>query len=812
MKISYNWLRDFVKIPDSIKPQEIAEKLKLSTVEVEGVIDLGAQLMNVCVGRILKCEKHPSADRLKVCEVDLGGEKTSIVCGGSNVEEGMLVAVAKIGSQVKWHGEGELVTLEKATIRGVESSGMICGADEIGLGDLFPKKDEKEIVDLSELKLKPGTPLAEALKLNDAIFEIDNKSLSNRPDLWGHYGLAREVAALNNRSVNPYKIKPIKPGKDEIKVKIENPEFCQRYLAVAVGNVSVGHSPSWMQQRLISVGLRPKNSVVDITNYVMLELGQPLHAFDGKILLNDGGLEVGVRVSRSGEKFISLDEKERDLPEGALVITSGDKAVAIAGIMGGLDSGVQISTSTVVFEAANFEPSSIRKSSTLLGLRTDASARFEKGLDPNLCSIALNRAVELLLEFSPEAKVITKIATAGVTGEKSRSFEVESDFFENQIGAKIPKKTVGEILERLGFTVKSDKNLFIISVPSWRLRDIDCPEALVEEVLRVYGYQNIQGSPLKGDISPPLQNKLREVECLLSDVLVREMAYTEVYNYSFVSPENVASLGDDLSKYLELDNPISKEQPFLRRHLLSNLLGNIKNNIDNYPELRLFEIGRKFFPESSGLRARQNKDELLPREVNWLTAVYASKKNKNVFGEARAAAEAMFRELNFELRLNQPKKFASWLHPVRSGDIYVQEKYVGSVFEVHPKTVKNFNLDCAVAAVGLNLDQLSALAPREKKFEPLLQFPTVQRDLTFVVGKQILHAETVGFIKEQSGLIRSAELLDVYEGVNLLADKKSVSYRLNFYHEGHTLTTDEIVEVMEKIKKALVDKWAVEFR
>ncbi len=813
MKVSFNWLKDYVKLPDSISPEAVAEQLKLSTVEVESVENLGVQLENVVVGKILNCGPHPDADKLKVCEVDLGTEKTSIVCGGSNVAEGMLVAVAKIGAKVKWHGEGELVTLEKATIRGVESSGMICGADEIGLVWFFPKKDEKEIVDLTKLKFKPGTPLSEALKLNDAIFEIDNKSLSNRPDLWGHYGIAREVAALNSRAVVPYTVAAIKPGKGVIKVEIENAENCSRYMAVAVEGVTVGPSPVWLQQKLVAVGQRPINSVVDITNFVMLDLGQPLHAFDGKILqAESGGYAVGVRGAKPGEKFITLDEKERVLPEGALLITSSDKPVAIAGIMGGLDSGVQISTATVVFEAANFNAALIRKTSTALGLRTDASARFEKNLDPSLCEMALAKAVKLLLEISPGAKVATKIADAGTVKELKGSFEVKADFFTRKIGVKIPKKTIIEILELLGFTVKSKEVSFQIGVPSWRARDIDCPEAIVEEVLRIYGYQNIPGSLPAFSITPPEENKLRTIERRFSDILVEELSCTEVYNYSFVSAENIKNLGDDASKYLELDNPLSKERPFLRRHLLNNLLENVKRNIDNYSELRLFEIGRKFLPELSGQRARQNSDELLPREVNWLTAVFAGKKNRNFFAEARGAAEAIFRELNLELKLEVPKKLAPWLHPARSGNITVAGKYVGSIFELHPKTLKNFNLDCSVAALALNLDELIAFCGHEEKYEPIPEFPAVERDLAFVIEKQVLNTDIIREMLGQSDLLRKVELFDVYEGVNLLASKKSVAYRLTFVHPERTLTTSEVNEVVEKIKNSFESKWGVEFR
>jgi phenylalanyl-tRNA synthetase beta chain len=357
MLISFNWLKKFVKLADSTTPEEVAQKLTMSTVEVEGIIKQGEHLENVVVGKILKVEKHPQADKLNLCTVDLGSEQLTIVCGGSNVAEGMLVAVAKVGARVRWHGEGDLITLEPATIRGVESRGMICGADEIGLNEMFPKKSEKEIVDLtSVLATTPnpplerrgnggllplprggwvGLPLAEALGLNDVIFEIDNKSLSNRPDLWGHYGIAREVAVLFNREVDEYETKKIKPGKEiELKVAVENQTLCPRYMAVQLSGIKINSSPAWMQQALISVGVRPINAIVDITNYVMLEIGQPLHAFDAAKVssANNQVSSIVVRKARENEKIKLLDGKEYSLPGETLVIAGEEKALAIGGV------------------------------------------------------------------------------------------------------------------------------------------------------------------------------------------------------------------------------------------------------------------------------------------------------------------------------------------------------------------------------------------------------------------------------------------------------------------------------------------------
>src|SRR3989338_6012800 len=369
MLISFSWLRYHVALSDTETPDAVADKLKLSTVEVEGIVRSGQPLDNIVVGKVLSAEKHPEADRLKVCHVDVGNEELDIVCGGSNVAVGMLVVVAKNGAKVKWHGEGDLVELKPTKIRGVVSNGIICGADEVGLINRFPKKEEKEIVDVTSLKLKPGTPLAAIVGSPDAVLEIDNKSLSNRPDLWGHYGIAREVAVLTGRPLKPYVVKSIKKGSGvNLSVSVAEQQLCPRYMAVAM-SVTVVPSPTWLQEKLIVIGIRPINNVVDVLNYVMLDTSQPLPAFDARHL-PDGSIVV--RPAQEGETIVSLDEKQRKLTPDMLVIANKEKPVAIAGVMGGLESAVKNDTTTIVIESANFNATAIRKATTKLGLRTNA--------------------------------------------------------------------------------------------------------------------------------------------------------------------------------------------------------------------------------------------------------------------------------------------------------------------------------------------------------------------------------------------------------------------------------------------------------
>lgn len=834
MRISYNWLKKHVNIHNNA--EEVADKLKASTVEVEKVIKQGGDLADIVVGKVLSADKHPNADKLKVCQVDIGGEKLQIVCGGSNVYEGMLVALAKVGAKVKWHGEGVLIKLTPTSIRGVESSGMICASTEIGLGEIFPTHEEKEILDLSAvIPVKTGIqtvgmPLAEVLKLNDYIFEIDNKSLSNRPDLWGHYGMAREVAVLFNRDLDEYKTKEIKEkklvkgknidGEINLSVEVEDQELCPRYMAVAMTGVKVGESPDWLKRDLLAVGLRSINNIVDITNYIMLDLGQPTHAFSADALnvkiKNQNEKLLKVRKAGDGEKILALDGKEYELNAGDLIIADNEKPVALAGVIGGAGSGITNDTTAIIFESANFSPASIRKTSTRFGLRTDSAMRFEKSLDPNLCEIALNKAVEMVLECCPEAKVAGKVVDKKHFTLQVGPIMVDTDIFKKILGVEVPEKEILRILNKLGFEVKQKKNFLSLKIPTWRAtKDISISEDVVEEVARIFGYDNIPPSLPIFPIIPPKKNDLRALERKIKDVLSIGLNFTEVYNYSFVSEAQIKKLGDDLSKYIELENPLSKEKPYLRRNLLPNLLDNLAMNIERSSVIKIFEIGKVFTMEETGVRARANSDNLLPHQDTWLAVISAEKKNDNQFWSARRVVEQIMTSLGLEWRVAVLDKILPWEHPARVATFSVDGMIVGVVHELHPGVAQQYGLETRVGVARINLDKLSEIMKKNSVkiiYKSLLTYPETGRDVAFLVDKKIKHADIVEVLQDVDRLLKKISLFDVYEGKNIKDGYKSMAYHLTYFHPEKTLTTEEVDKAQMKVINILEQKFKIEIR
>lgn len=816
MLISYNWLKNFVNLSGSTTVEEVAARLKSVTVEVEGIKKQGELLNNVVVGKVVSAIKHPNADKLKLCRVDVGREEIQIVCGGSNVTEGMLAAVGKIGAKVQWHGEGELIELAPTKIRGEESFGMICAADEIGLGEMFVKKDEKEILDLSSFADKKnivGLPVAEVLRLNDTILEIDNKSLSNRSDLWGHYGIAREVAVLFNRDLKKYEISKIKPGKEfKLSVEIEDSKLCPRYMAVAVSGIKVAPSPQWLQEKLLAVGSSPINNIVDITNYVMLELGQPLHAFDAAKV----GNKIGVRSAKEGEKFVALDEQEYTLSASDLMIVSENKSLGIAGVKGGLESGTYTDTTTIIFESANFNATAVRKTATRLGLRTDSAMRYEKSLDPNLCEVAMQKAVELALELCPGAKVVSKVIDEKKFHLSVGPIELSSGIFTKKLGVEIPQKDILNILSRLGFEVKSKKNSLLVTIPTWRAtKDISIAEDIVEEVARFYGYENIPSSLPTFPINPPEKNSLRDLERSVAETLVKTLGYNEVYNYSFVSDIQVTKMGDNLKKYLELDNPLSKERPFLRRNLLPNLLENVKNNIENYSEVKIFEIGKVFSIKQSGLRLDSNGDSLLPKQDTWLAAVYASKKESTPFWQARRALENVFAALKTDFQVSSADMLEAWEHPTRLALVSCGDHEVGVLCEISPMVAKNLGVEQRVGVLQLNMSSLIEILLKQgdkTKYKTASVYPEVMRDLAFLVKKEISHEQILKVLDKTSALLKNIELFDVYEGNKIGEGYKSMAYRLTFANHDRTLTADEIENAVKKAQEVLKKEFNAEIR
>lgn len=823
MLLSYNWLKQYVDLPDSLSPEELALKLTMSTVEVEGIERQAGQLENIVVAEIKELKKHPNADKLQVCIVNDGKEKARVVCGGSNLKKGMKVAWGKIGAKVKWHGEGELVELKEAEIRGQSSAGMICQSTEIGLESFFPLKSESEILDLTEelekLEIrnwKLGDSLASVLELDDVVYDIDNKSMTHRPDLWGHYGMAREVAALYGKKIASYNPPAIKESENiKLEIDVKDRELCPRYMGVVIDGVKVAPSPEWLQKRLMAVGLRPINNIVDITNYILYDLGQPMHAFDGNRMSDVGDrISVVVRRAKNGEKFTTLDEKEHELTSDMLVIADKERAVALAGIMGGLNSEISDETTTIVFESANFDATSVRRTATKLGVRTDSSARFEKSLDPQNAELALRRAVQLTLELCPEAKVVSKLTDEGKWKSSQPEIELTFDFLNKKIGMEIEKKKIVDILTRLGFGVVNKKEALKVTVPTWRAtKDISIPEDLVEEIARIYGYDNITTSLPDFPVTPPLVNELRGLERKLKNVLAFEFGFTESYNYSFVAPDWLEKMGIDTEHHIELDNPIAKDRPLLRRSLLPNLLDNVEKNLHRADKLKLFEIGKIFDIEEPGEKVDRQGEELLPRQDVMFGGVYTEKNVDQPFYELSAGLLGTLERLGFAASLKaKGDVMEKYFHPGRCAEVLIGNEEVGIMFELQPAVQKKLGIAERVAMFELNVNRLLELYKEKTSYKKLAQYPAMERDIAFVVGKSVQQADIVAKLNEVDDLIVNVELFDVYEGKNVAVGKKSLAYHIVYRSDEKTLEAAEVDKVHAVVEKVLKKEFGAEIR
>ncbi|MFT7639644.1 MAG: phenylalanyl-tRNA synthetase beta chain, partial [Pirellulaceae bacterium] len=543
MKLSLEWIKDYVDLPAELGPTELGHDLTMATVEVEDVVVFADILNKVVVGVIKEIKSHPDADQLSVCSVDVGtSELQDIVCGGSNVAAGMKVAVALVGSKVKWHGEGDLVELKPTKIRGVQSDGMICASTEIGLGNIFPLKGEKEILDISQFEIAAGQPLVDALDLNDVILDIDNKSLTNRPDLWGHYGVARELAALYNLKLKPL---PTFSFDDtgNLTVEIESEKKCRRYSATQINGVEVEESPFWLRSRLARVGQRPINLLVDLTNYVMFSLGQPCHAFDSTRVNGT----ISVRDSKPGERIELLDGNELELTKEDLLIADGESSLALAGVMGGARCSVFPDTKNIILEFAHFEAIGIRRTASRC-VRTESSTRFEKSLDPAMVSSGVAMFIDLLKSIQKDAEVTAHVDAFPLPVEP-QPIVVTTEFLHWRLGKAIEEEKIIALFQRLGFSVSADSGTLTVTPPTWRSTgDVSLAEDLVEEVARLYGYEEFEfvapEVALEGAIDQPRYQTLRNIKRFLAN----NAGMYEVMNYPWVHERFLKATGFDKDK------------------------------------------------------------------------------------------------------------------------------------------------------------------------------------------------------------------------------------------------------------------------
>lgn len=766
MNFSYNWLSELVEGIET-PPAELGRLITMKTAECEGVFPVGAHLERIVAARVLSVEPIAGSHNVKaVIEAGAYGKRT-VVCGAPNCRAGVVTAYVPAGTNLGGREIG------RATIDGVESDGMLASGAELGIN-----RDAEGII---EIDAEPGAPIAGCRP--DNIIEIDNKSLTHRPDLWGHYGMAREVAAiLGKRLIDPVKPELVPTDPAPVKVAIENLDLCPRYSALVFENVTVRPSPLWLQYRLEAIGLNPINNIVDVTNFIMAELAQPMHAFDRDLLHGD---TIFIRPAPEGALFVALNEETYTLDRTNLVIADARGPIALAGVIGGLDSAINDRTTRIVLESACFSASNVRKTSSKLKLRTDASMRYEKAQDPANTLRGLARAVELFRQVSPGIRIVGGLADQKKEIPAPPSIVLPLDWLAKKLGRQVAPGTVRDILERLAFGVTEPRpGMFSVTVPNWRAtKDISIKDDLVEEVGRMIGYDSITPKAPVMAVVPPPDDPERLFHRRVRS-MVAAQGFTEVYNYSFLGEEQAAALGFDPEAHVRVANPIAAGQSHMRTSLLPGIYRNILDNARHLDSFRLFEIGREI----------HKRDEGLPDEVPHLAAAMYRREDgeQNLF-ELKRLAECLMR--GAEVRPAAPRSFE---HPARTGEVLWQGRVVGRLFEFHPSFVNG-----RAAVLDLDLRLVEELQPREKRYQPIRRFPASAFDLSVIAGARELTGTLEKLIAESAGpQLESIEFLRQYSGPPIPKGRKSVSFRLTIAAADHTLSLEEVGAV----RSAIIDR------
>ncbi len=787
MYLSLNWLKDFVDISKSITPEKLGEFLTLHTVEVEKIEYQADKFKDIVVGKILRVKPHPNADKLKLALVDIGKDTPAggleIVCGAPNIEAGQFVPVALAGALLPNGME-----IKPVEIRGIKSSGMLCAEDELGLGS-----GHAGIMILEKAKI--GMNFGEYLGLDDIIFEVDNKSITHRADLWSHRGMARDISAFLDVDFKEAKFPKIKFAKNgrAVKVKVEDSKLCPRYMAIGIDGIKIAPSPEWMQKRLSACGTRPINNIVDATNYAMLELGQPLHAFDGNFID-----KIVVRKAKAGEIIETLDGIRRKLEPDMLVIANQTDPVAIAGIMGGESGGINDHTESIIIESANFSFDSIRKTSQKLGLRTESSIRFEKGLDPNSAEAGLKRVVEIILKICPGAKVAGNLIDEKKFDFNPCRIKLDLDWMNRFMGHEFNPRKAKRILEKLGFSVKQSGGIFSVVVPTWRAaNDVSLPADLVEEIARISGYDNLKPAMPKVEMRPPEVNQKRMLERKIKNILSSGVGFSEVYNYSFVSADQMGKFNIASGSAVKLANPLSRDLEFLRTNLAIGLLENIKTNQAKEEEIAIYEIGNIFLN-------RQGSHDLPFQEKN-IGMAWAGSEKHDAFRKLKGVVEYLSGELDLKILFAADDNGAA--------AIIADGKKIGAVFELGGAAARSFGIKKKVAIAEIRLNDLFSVMGNKpaKQYKEPAKYPEVLRDLAFVVDEKILYNDIAEEIKKSGDLISQIKLFDVYQGGKMEHGKKSLAFHV-IYQAGRTLTAEEVDEAQKKIVKRLRDKLGAEIR
>lgn len=812
MRISLNWLRELVDF--TITPEELAHKLTMAGFEVEDIEDRRTWADGVVVGKVLSCQPHPNADKLRVCEVDIGsGTPLNIVCGAANVKAGLFVPVATIGTYLPKID----LKLRSTKLRGVRSEGMICSLAELGL-----EKESSGIHSFDPENINLGSDVRPLLGLNDVI--LDLTATANRADALSMIGIAREVAALTGATLKLPEVPEVKiPGgnKEVLSLKIEETQACPAYIGTVIENIKINPSPVWLQQRLQGAGIRPINNVVDITNYVLLEWGQPLHAFDRQSLLSVTGkdsLTIGVRLAKNGESLKTLDGQTRNLQPQALLITANDVPVALAGVMGGEETEVSDRTQSIMLEAALFDPTAIRRSARSLGIRTEASGRYERGVNQAELELACRRAIALISELAGGVPVTQEISDNRPNQSAwTRSIELRIDRVNQVLGPIDLGEELGElqpehirpILTSLGckITPTEDEGVWLVTVPPYRYRDLEREIDLIEEIARLYGYDNFyvelpeETEPGYLSIDQLLTRKLREA--------LRGAGLTELVHYSLGKPEGEAQI--------KLRNPMFSEYSALRTDLISGLIDSFQYNLEQgNGALNGFEIGRIFWSEEDGLMEADSLAGIIGGDPTVGRWVNSGKEKPMTWYEAKGILESVFQRLGITVEY-QPDCRDSRLHPGRTASLWVQGDRLGTFGQLHPQLRQERGLSDAVYVFELDLDVLLDKMNQDEILIPVLKpyssYPASDRDIAFFAPTKVSVAEIERVMAKAAGtLLESVELFDQYLGENVPEGQRSLAFRLIYRAGDRTLTEEDIESVHQQVREALTEKFQVTLR
>jgi len=796
MNTSLKWIKDLVP-GITCTPQEYMDAMTLSGSKVEGCEDMDKDLEKIVIGQVKSIEKHPDADKLVICQVDIGTETTQIVTGAQNVTEGCKVPVVLDGGKVAGGHDGSKteggIKIKKGKLRGVESNGMMCSIEELGsTRDMFPLAPEDGLYILPE-DAPVGGSAVEYLGLDDTVVEYE--ITSNRVDCFSVLGLAREAAATFGKEFVPPVVKETGNSEnvnDYIKVTVKDPDLCSRYTARVVKNIKIEPSPEWMQRRLRAQGIRPINNIVDITNYVMEEYGQPMHAYDLDTIEYN---EIVVRRAAKDEKFVTLDGQERTLDESVLVICDGKKAVGLAGIMGGENSMITDDVKTMLFEAACFDGTNIRLSSKKVGLRTDASSKFEKGLDPNNAMEAMNRACQLIEELGA-GEVVGGAVDVYPVKKEGRRIAFEPEKYNKLLGTDISRETMLSYFAKL--ELGYDENTNEVLIPSWR-QDLECDADLAEEVARFFGYDKIPTTLPSGEATTgKLTFKLR-IEEVARDI-AEFCGFSQGMTYSFESPKVFDKLlipaDSPLRNAVVISNPLGQDFSIMRTVSLNGMLTSLATNFNRRnKDVRLYELGNIYLPKQIPVT------ELPEERMQFTLGMYG----KGDFYTMKGVVEEFLYKVGMKLKPEyDPNAGKPYLHPGRQANVVYDGTVIGYLGEVHPLVASNYSIKERVYVAVIDMPEIVARASFDYKYEGIAKFPAATRDISMIVPKSVLAGDIEKIFDTKGGkLLESYQLFDIYEGAQIKAGCKSMAYSLTFCAKDRNLEEADITGAMNKIVKAL---------